>query len=310
MECPKCGSGHLNKKGYHYSRKDGTKVSKRYICMSCGKQFNISLEEEVRNTKDLPKILLYDIETAPMEVFVWGLYKQYIHHNNIIKNWFVLSWSAKWLYDDKILSAVVTPKEAKERSDKRIIKEIWQLLDKADICVGHNIDRFDDRKLRARFIDNNLKPPTPYKTVDTLKVARRNFAFVSYKQDYLTKHFDLNEKINTGELGGFELWKRCVAGDKEALDHMIKYNKQDVRGLEDVYLKLRPYIKNHPNLGVMMDEDVCPCCGSDHIEEEYDSFYYTTANKFQVYRCMACGNPSIRHKKNSNTKQSNYRSVP
>ena len=59
-----------------------------------------------------------------------------------------------------------------------------------------------------------------------------------------------------------------------------------------------------------MDEDVCPCCGSDHIEEEYDSFYYTTANKFQVYRCMACGNPSIRHKKNSNTKQSNYRSVP
>ena len=52
MECPKCGSGHLNKKGYHYSRKDGTKVSKRYICMTCGKQFNISLEEEVRPPKN------------------------------------------------------------------------------------------------------------------------------------------------------------------------------------------------------------------------------------------------------------------
>ena len=310
MECPRCGSGHLNKKGYHYRKKDGEKISQRYVCLSCGKQFNISLLEEVKQTEELPKILLYDIETAPMEVFVWGLYKQYIPHDNIIKNWFVLSWAAKWLYDDKIISDVVTPQEARDRSDKRVINGIWKLLDNADICVGHNIDRFDDRKLKARFIDNCLKHPTPYKTVDTLKVARKNFAFVSYKQDYLTKLFSLNEKINTGELGGFDLWKRCVSGDKIALNLMLEYNEQDVRGLEDVYIKLRPYIRNHPNLGVMMDADVCPNCGSDHIEEEYDSFYYTAANKFQVYRCMACGNPSIRAKKNSNINQTNYRSVP
>jgi transposase-like protein len=285
-------------------------MSIRYICKSCGKQFNVKLQEDLERTKDLPRILLYDIETAPMEVYVWGLFKQYIPHDNIIKDWFVLSWAAKWLYDDNIISGVVTPTEAKNRDDKRILKGIWKLLDEADICIGHNLDRFDDRKLKARFIKNDLNPPSFYRTIDTLKVAKRNFAFVSYKQDYLTKYFNLNEKINTSELGGFDLWKRCVQGEQIALDHMIKYNNQDVRGLEDVYLKLRPYIKNHPNLGVIMGDSVCPNCGSSHLEEEYNKFYYTSANKFQIYRCMNCKTPNIRFKKNLKTHQTEMRSVP
>jgi DNA-directed RNA polymerase subunit RPC12/RpoP len=91
---------------------------------------------------------------------------------------------------------------------------------------------------------------------------------------------------------------------------MIKYNNQDVRGLEDVYLKLRPYIKNHPNLGVIMGDSVCPNCGSSHLEEEYNKFYYTSANKFQIYRCMNCKTPNIRFKKNLKTHQTEMRSVP
>ncbi len=105
MECKYCGSGHVRKKGYNHSK---YKTSQRYICFGCNKQFSVSLAEELRDTGDLPRILLFDIETAPMEVFVWGLYKQFIPHTNVIKDWFILSWSAKWLYEDKILSAVVT----------------------------------------------------------------------------------------------------------------------------------------------------------------------------------------------------------
>ena len=121
MECKHCGSGHIQKKGYRYSK---YKTSQRYTCFTCNKQFSILLSEELINTRDLPRILLFDIETAPMEVFVWGLYKQFIPHTNVIKDWFVLSWSAKWLYEDKILSAVVTSEEAKNRDDKRILGEI------------------------------------------------------------------------------------------------------------------------------------------------------------------------------------------
>jgi len=309
MICKYCSSGHLSRKGYHYRKSDGMKISIRYICKTCNRQFNRSLMDELINTDDLPKILLYDIETAPMEVFVWGLYKQFIPHDNIIKDWFVISWSAKWLYDDNIKYGCVTPFESKNRDDSRILKSIWQLLDEADICIGHNIDRFDDRKLRARFVLNDIEPPAPYRTIDTLKVARKNFAFVSYKQDYLTKRFNLNEKIDVGKYGGFELWKKCVEGDQEALDLMLKYNKQDVRGLEDVYLKLRPFMKNHPNIGILMDASVCTNCGSDHLEET-DKYYFTSANRFKIIRCMNCKTPHIRQKKNSNSETSDYRSIP
>ena len=82
-----------------------------------------------------------------------------------------------------VVSDIVTPEETKTRDDKRVLQSIWKLLDEADIVIGHNGDRFDLRKLNARFIDNDINPPSPFRTIDTLKVARREFAFVSYTKD-------------------------------------------------------------------------------------------------------------------------------
>ena len=306
--CPKCTGSHVRKKGVIYSKSYECSVQ-RWVCLSCGKNFQVPIDSPKVN---LPKILLFDIETSLMEVYVWGLYKQFIPHTNIIKDkngeektWYVLSWAAKWLYDENIISDIVTADESKKRNDKRVLKSIWKLLDDADIVIGHNLDRFDIRKLNARFIDNDLNPPSPFKTVDTLKIARREFAFVSYKQDYLTKHFKLEQKLDTN----FKLWVDCMHGDQKALDKMHEYNRHDVMGLEEVYLKIRPYIKNHPNLGVLMDMDVCPNCGCEHLEET-ESRYFTSANQFPVYRCQGCKTPYIRHKKNSNYIQTNMRSVP
>jgi len=308
VECPYCKSSYLRKEGFYYINK-GQDKNQRYFCFKCEKKISIPIKSPKIG---LPKILLFDIETSLMEVYVWGLYKQFISHNNIIKDkdgkektWFVISWAAKWLYDENVLSDIVTAREAKKRKDDRVLQSIWELLDEADIVIGHNLDRFDIRKLNARFIDNDIKPPSPYKTIDTLKVARREFAFVSYKQDYLTKHFELQNKLETS----FDLWVDCMKGDQKSLDLMESYNRHDVIGLEEVYLKIRPYIKNHPNLGVLMDSDVCPNCGCEDLEE-LETFYFTTANKFPVYRCTGCKTPYIRHKKNVNYIQTNIRSVP
>ena len=305
--CPKCTSTHNRKKGIRYSPSFEGNVQ-RWYCHSCGKHFQTPIDSP---KQELPKILLFDIETALMEVYVWGLYKQRIPHTNIIKDkdgneksWFVLSWAAKWLFDDNVQSDIVTPSESKSRNDKRILKSIWKLLDEAEIVIGHNLDRFDIRKLNARFIDNDITPPSPFRSIDTLKVARKEFAFVSYKQDFLTKHFELENKLKTE----FQLWVDCMQGNQSRLDEMAKYNRHDVMGLEQVYLKLRPYIKNHPNLGVLVDMDVCPTCGCEYLDET-DSVYFTTANKFPVYRCQGCKTPYIRGKKNVNQDDTDMRSV-
>lgn len=295
MNCPKCNGVNYVKHGFRYSESTGRKIARRYKCIDCNKHFSDSYS--ITGSKHvLPRILLLDIETAPLEVYVWGTYKQYISSNQIKKDWYIISWAAKWLYDDEIQHSIVTPKESRNRQDGRVMDEIWPLLDEADIIIGHNIRKFDDRKIKAKFATHNIMPPQPYKLIDTLQVARREFALPSYKQAYLTKFFGLTPKIEVGQQGGFELWKKCMKGDSEALEFMLKYNKQDVQGLEDLYLFLRPYMKGHPNLSVMMDETVCTHCGSDEIIET-DGFYYTAASKFPVYRCNNCRTPYIRHKK-------------
>ncbi len=259
----------------------------------------------------LPKILLFDIETTPMPVWVWDFGKQYVPPTNLVRDennkqrvWHVLSWAAKWLYDDNVISDIVTPEESVNRDDSRVLKSIWELLDEADIVIAHNGDRFDLRKLNARFILNDMPPPSPYKSIDTLKIARKEFAFSSNKQDFLTKTFGLAEKLKTD----FQLWIDCMNGDKKALDNMLNYNERDVVGLEQVYLKLRPYIKNHPNLGVLMDENVCPSCGSKSIKAS-NATYFTSSNEFPVYRCGGCQSPFIRSKTSLGTNKTELRSV-
>ena len=297
MVCPHCASSYCRKKGIRNNKQ-------RAKCLSCKRQFCYPLDESPNKPNQFAKILLFDIETSLMKVFVWGLYKQFIPHTNIIEDWYVISWAAKWLYDDEIQSDVLTSKEARNRNDSRVLESMWKLLNEADIVIAHNGDRFDLRKLNWRFINNEMDPPTPYRSIDTLKIARKEFAAPSYKLDFLTKNFGLHTKLTTD----FQLWVDCMEGDKDRLSVMKTYNEQDVIALEDVYLKIRPYIKNHPNLGVLSDMDVCTNCGSERMEET-DSVYLTSSNKFIVYRCNGCRTPYIRSKQNVNQYKTNLRSV-
>jgi hypothetical protein len=232
-----------------------------------------------------PKILLLDIETAFMIVSTWGLYKQQIPTDNIIEDWFCLSWAAKWLFDDEIMSDTVTAEEALDRNDSRIILSVWKLIDEADILVGHNLNRFDLRRLNARFLFNGMNPPMPYRTIDTLKISQKLFGFSSYKLDYLTKLLGLTGKLHTN----YQLWKDCIAGDEKALKQMNTYNKQDVFALEDLFVILRPWMKSQCNLGLYFDteDSVCPSCGSSDLE--FKGYYYTLMNRFKSGRCNSCG---------------------
>jgi len=233
----------------------------------------------------MPKILLIDIETSPMEILTWGLYKQTPSYDNITKGWAILSWAGKWLFDSEIMSQVVTPQEAIDRKEGSIIKGIWDLLEEATIVIGHNSDRFDLRKLNVKFVINGLNPPLPYQSIDTLKIAKKHFAFSSYSLDYLTKLFNLSPKLHTE----YKLWKRCIAGDKDALSEMENYNRHDILALEDLYIKLRPYIKSHNNLALHSDltENICPTCSSTNLI--WKGYYYTPAGRFRSGRCNTCG---------------------
>ena len=237
--------------------------------------------------EDLPKILLFDIETAPMEVFVWSLWQKYIGKEAIIKDISILSWAAKWLFDPTMMSESVAAEEAANRKDGSVLASIWKLLDAADIVIAHNGAKFDARILNTRFALAGYKPPMPYRMIDTLRVARQNFQLSSYSLDYINRLFSLTPKRETN----FELWRRCVGGDEHALNEMREYNEIDVVALEECYLELRPWIKSHPNVALFIstDKEVCTNCGSADLE--WRGNYYTPAGRFKAFRCLnpKCG---------------------
>jgi RNase P subunit RPR2 len=217
---------------------------------------------------------------------VWGRFKQFVTLDQTISEWFMLSWSAKWLNNPNMMSDVLTPEEALREDDLRITKSMWHLFNEADIVIAHNGQRFDTPRLNSRFLINGLMPPTPYRQIDTLKVARENFGFSSNKLDALAGYLGIKHKSYTD----FNLWKRCLAGEQEALDHMQAYNIKDVEILEQVYLKLRPWIKNHPNISLYLEneDETCPHCGSSNLADT-GTFSYTNVSKFSNVRCMDCG---------------------
>ncbi len=231
------------------------------------------------------KILVFDIETAPLLSYTWGIWKQNLK-GLVQDDWFMLTWSAKWLFDDTVFSAKLSPEEVARQDDGRITAGIWMLFDEADIVIAHNAKKFDNKRLNTRFLLNGMNPPMPYQTIDTLIHARKHLAFSSNSLNEISKTLGLGEKMDTG---GFDLWRRCMQGDADALETMEQYNIQDVRLLEDVYLALRPYIKPHPNIGLHIAHNVqcCPSCGSDSIA--WGGTYATYANLFDAFRCNECG---------------------
>ena len=256
--------------------------------------YDVSIEDVIearkiyhREKKKIKKanILIFDIETAPLRAYVWSRWKQNIYLEQTISEWFMICWSAKWLDSEEVFSECLTPDEIKEEKDSRIVKQLWSLIDQADIVIAHNGKRFDVPKINSRFIMAGLPPTSTYIQIDTREVAAKQFGFSSNKLDALAGYFNIEHKDGIN----FELWVDCMKGNQEALDYMESYNRKDVVILEKVYLKLRPWIKNHPNIGLYQEKNemVCPTCGSKDLTED-GSFYYTSANKYKIMRC-SCG---------------------
>ena len=253
-----------------------------------GEPSNLGNQPEVIElTSNKPKILFLDIETAPLRSYTWGLWKQNVGLSQIISNWYMISWAAKWLGDDEVFSDVLQSHEAIAEDDKRIVGNLWEVLDEADIIIAHNGDAFDIPKINTRFVLHGFDPPSPYRTIDTLTIARQRFGFTSNRLDFLAKFFGYEGKAPTK----FELWENCMIGDEDALYYMDFYCKQDIITLEQVFMKLRPFAKGLPNLDLYQDNatSVCPVCGEGHLTTLPDKFFYTQSVKYQVYRCTKCG---------------------
>jgi hypothetical protein len=229
---------------------------------------------------DDTKILLLDIETAPNRAYFWGgTYKQNINPDWIDAAGYVLCWTAKWLGKKEVVF-----RRLRNGNHKALLSPMHKLLSEAHAVVHYNGKKFDIPTLNKEFLIRGMKPPSPYKQIDLLKTMWETFLFPSNKLDYICKALDIGQKLRHE---GPQLWMDCMDNKSEAWKKMEAYNRRDVELLEQLYRRLLPWIKGHPNRGAANNDQICPSCGSfDYV---IDGEHRAQVLKYRRYQCADCG---------------------
>lgn len=245
------------------------------------------LTKEQRENYLKAKILIYDIEISPTLGWTYGQYETNVLR--VEKEPILMSFSYKWLGDTaKATCETLSYVEAQAWDDRRLVKKLRDLFDEANLICGHNSDRFDNKVVTGKFIDYGLTPPSPYKTWDTLKMARKSAKFGSNKLDSLGKRF--GEGAKTAITQG-DIWHDFLFGNK-ATHHkveklLIKYNNQDVDLDEAVFWHLLPYHQSGITLGRLINNPwVCDCGCS---EGQFHGCGFDPVGKYRRWQCNACG---------------------
>lgn len=232
------------------------------------------------------KTIILDIETAPSLAYVWSFWKQNIGDDMVLDyGGYIMSCSIKELNDTNVIYI-----ENRTDNDKEIVTEICKYLDEADFVIAHNGKKFDIPFIKARAVIHGINPPSPFKVIDTLQIAKKEMRFKRNTLDFIAKALDVPlRKLTKRQFKGFELWWECLHGNELAWEEMKQYNILDVEVLELVYLRLRPWHSNHPNTVTDKDPEMllCPRCGSSDVIK--GGYYYTNKGKYPRVKCKSCG---------------------
>jgi DNA polymerase elongation subunit (family B) len=226
------------------------------------------------------KMLYLDIETTPHEGSFWNLFPKYIPIGQLSKATEVLCWAAAWQGQRDVTF--------RNWKDPDHMQKMWDLLEEADCVVHYNGKSFDMKHLNREFARLGLPPPSHYDQVDLLSEVRKNFKLASNKLDFVVNYFGLGGKVKHA---GIELWYGCIDDNPKDWKIMTRYNKQDVKLLPKLYKFMLPWIKSHPNLGLLVDAPtslVCPTCASQGKHTELDTLFRTKTQEYKQYRCQNC----------------------
>ncbi len=283
-----------------------------------------------KNIKLPYKLLIYDIETGLLLAWMFALGEQVIRHNQLLEcadMFSILTISYKWYGEKKV--HILEGSNALELFDK-VARE-------ADVIIGKNNFRFDDKRLNTDRLLKGL-PPFPEwaaRSDDLEQQLRRYFAFPSYSLDAISTHLGLGgkEKMEfndwvaiaklkliikfTGNLSRrsshahVEAFTRTLFNEghlkvvrqgRVALKKMGNYNGKDVLDTEAILQKVLPYIKLRKNAATDVVGVGCVTCGSLALAPT--KIVTAGKTKYQEFRCLDhegyAGRCTFRWNKNRN----------
>ena len=165
------------------------------------------------------------------------------------------------------------------------MRELWEVVDSSDILVGHNASSFDLPLLVGGWAEMGLPAPSPYKVIDTLKIARTSMRMESNTLDSLAKRLGVEAKSDKYDV---RVAQAAVAGDKDAQAVLESYNRGDIVASEALFDRLRPYARNIPHLGMWTDDELaCPSCGSTMTAT--GKTVHANVQRYEHLHCPNCG---------------------
>lgn len=126
----------------------------------------------------------------------------------------------------------------KDRSDdSALVTDLANELKKYTIAIGYNTQRFDVPFLYSRMLYHgmDIRPLASIKHLDLIWAVRYRMRLRSASLAVASEHMMTGDK-KTPLIG--RIWAKAAAGNKEALDDIVKHNVQDVKVLEQMTKKL------------------------------------------------------------------------
>jgi hypothetical protein len=242
------------------------------------------------------RILILDVERLDgiTQQHYWDrgdLKNRYVHHETVIREPRTTIVCAKWYHEPEVMRFTEWDKGGR----KKFLKTVHQLVDEADIIVGHYLDNADIPWLMGDFhlprIGHPHRPNLPTlpdpKTVDTFKVLSRKFkSGAPFKGlDAVCKILGLPSKTDAYDR---ERMERAAGGSVEDRERLVDYCAGDVIATQWLYDWERPHIKNHPALFVDGQDKFYTCnrCGGE--TKETTRRHVANVLSYSMRKCPRC----------------------
>ena len=259
------------------------------------------------------RVLTLDIETQRAIVEAWQTYKPFITIDNIIVDARVLCFAAKWHDTDRIIFkscwkdpyTVNGENPAAQQDYRKMMQAAFELVNRADVVVTYNGDRFDMQWLEREFTRLDIGRPLPYKSIDLMKTNKKWFhaGQLSMKLDWSLRKMLGERKV---EHGGRDLWHDIRYGTaaerRAACNTMRDYNIGDTVKTELLFDDWLPYLPINMALFSTTDDGKLHCskCDSTNMERAIvkgkQKYWRTGAFAYPLYQCRDCGAPSKGHR--------------
>lgn len=216
------------------------------------------------------RILCYDIEATNLDAD-FG---------------YVLAIGYKFIGDPanttKVLSIDQFPRYEVDRTDDRpLLKAFEKVYEQAEAILHYNGIRYDEPYVNTRRLIHGMDPLPRKPRIDLLYTAKSTFRVRSKRLDNVAKILGTSHQKSpvTGRH-----WVRAMAGYRNSLAYVVRHCRADVLVLEEVYLRLRGRVYNHPR--VTNDLAACRFCGGRVISRGYA--LTSLKNRPRRVQCVEC----------------------